>query len=214
MGKRKYLQPGQTQHTRGTQDIITWRGNECPNPSTTYRSDFPSGSKTSSRGYNESEPIHVRSNLELRRRHLRAASPLRRSVEQLRYLLGMSQMTRYMESLELVSDSRFGNKYLPMLPRPRLLIQPRLLFAHRLHPVRVLPYQKQSYLSIPRDKCSISEMISEVLHALSISRHFLFSKCNYINYFMDGTELNSWLVNVESLKREQGLDLRRGRRSC
>lgn len=74
MGKRKYLQPGQTQHTRSTQDIITWRGNECPNPSTTYRSDFPSGSRTSSRGYNESEPIHVRSNLELRRRHLRAAS--------------------------------------------------------------------------------------------------------------------------------------------
>ena len=74
MGKRKYLQPGQTQHTRGTQDIITWRGNECPNPSTTYRADFPSGSRTSSRGYNESEPIHVRSNLELRRRHLRAAS--------------------------------------------------------------------------------------------------------------------------------------------
>ena len=74
MGKRKYLQPGQTQHARSTQDIITWRGNECPNPSTTYRSDFPSGSRTSSRGYNESEPIHVRSNLELRRRHLRAAS--------------------------------------------------------------------------------------------------------------------------------------------
>ncbi|CAH3195163.1 unnamed protein product, partial [Porites evermanni] len=74
MGKRKYLQPGQTQHTRGTQDIITWRGNECPNPSSTYRSDFPSSSRTSSRGYNESEPIHVRSNLELRRRHLRAAS--------------------------------------------------------------------------------------------------------------------------------------------
>ena len=74
MGKRKYLQPGQTQHTRGTQDIITWRGNECPNPSTTYRSDFPSSPRTSSRGYNESEPIHVRSNLELRRRHLRAAS--------------------------------------------------------------------------------------------------------------------------------------------
>ena len=56
MGKPKYLQPGQTQHTRSTQDIITWRGNECPNPSTTYRSDFLSGSRTSSRGYNESEP--------------------------------------------------------------------------------------------------------------------------------------------------------------
>ena len=152
MGKPKYLQPGQTQHTRSTQDIITWRGNECPNPSITYRSDFPSGSRTSSRGYNESEPIHVRSNLELRRRHLRAASPLRRSVEQLRYLLGMSQMTRYMESLELVSDSRFGNKDQATPPRPLLHIQPQLPFAYRLHPVRrVLLSQKQSFLLVPRD---------------------------------------------------------------
>ena len=74
MGKRKYLQPGQTQHTRSTQDIITWRGNECPNPTSTYRSDFPSSARASSCSFNESEPIHVRSNLELRRRHIRAAS--------------------------------------------------------------------------------------------------------------------------------------------
>ena len=73
LGKRKYLQPGQTQHTRSTRDIITWRGNESPNPTSTYRSDYPSSSRTTC-GFNESEPIHVRSNLELRRRHFRAAS--------------------------------------------------------------------------------------------------------------------------------------------
>lgn len=73
MGKRKYLQPGQTQHTKSTRDIITWRGNECPNPSSTYRSDYQTSSRISC-DFNDNEPIHVRSNLELRRRQLRAAS--------------------------------------------------------------------------------------------------------------------------------------------
>lgn len=73
MGKRKYLQPGQSHHAKSTRDIITWRGNECPNPTSTYRSDFPSSSRTTCL-FNETEPIHVRSNLGLRRRQFRAAS--------------------------------------------------------------------------------------------------------------------------------------------
>ena len=73
MGKRKYLQPGQSQHTKSTRDIITWRGNECPNPTSTYRSDFPSSLRTTC-GFNDTEPIHLRSNLGLRRRQIRAAS--------------------------------------------------------------------------------------------------------------------------------------------
>ena len=73
MGKRKYLHPGQSQHTKSTRDIITWRGNECPNPTSTYRSDFPSSLRTTF-GFNDTEPIHVRSNLGLRRRQLRAGS--------------------------------------------------------------------------------------------------------------------------------------------
>ena len=73
MGKRKQLQSGQTQHTKSTRDIITWRGNECPNPTTTYRSDYPTTSRNVT-NLNESEPIHVRSNLGLRRRQFRAAS--------------------------------------------------------------------------------------------------------------------------------------------
>lgn len=73
MGKRKYLYSSETQHTKSSRDIITWRGNECPSPTTTYRADFPSTSRITS-NLNESEPIHVRSNLELRRRQLRATS--------------------------------------------------------------------------------------------------------------------------------------------
>lgn len=73
MGKRKYLQPGQTQHTKSTRDIITWRGNESTNSVSTYRSDYRSCARASC-AFNETEPIHVRSNLELRRRQLRAAS--------------------------------------------------------------------------------------------------------------------------------------------
>lgn len=75
MGKRKYLQTGQTQHTKSTQNLITWRGNESTDPSSTYRAHYPpSRPSTSCSGFNESEPIHVRSNLELRRRQLRASS--------------------------------------------------------------------------------------------------------------------------------------------
>lgn len=73
MGKRKQLQSGQTQHSKSTRDIITWRGNECPNPTSTYRSDYPTTSRNVT-NFNETEPIHVRSNLGLRRRQFRAAS--------------------------------------------------------------------------------------------------------------------------------------------
>ena len=73
MGKRKYLQPGQSQHTKSTRDIITWRGNECPNPTSTYRSDYPSSLRTTC-GFNDTKPIHVRLNLGLRRRQIWAAS--------------------------------------------------------------------------------------------------------------------------------------------
>lgn len=73
MGKRKYVQPGQTQHTRSTRDLLTWRGNEPGDLNSTYRSQY-STSRPSSCSFNESEPIHVRSNLELRRRHVRASS--------------------------------------------------------------------------------------------------------------------------------------------
>ena len=73
MGKRKYVQPGQTQHTRSTRDLLTWRGNEPGDLNSTYRSQY-STSRPSSCSFNESEPIHVRSNLGLRRRHVRASS--------------------------------------------------------------------------------------------------------------------------------------------
>ena len=74
MGKRKYVQPGQTQHTKSTRDLITWRGNESKDPVSTYRSDFPVSRPSTCASVNEMEPIHVRSNLELRRRQLRATS--------------------------------------------------------------------------------------------------------------------------------------------
>lgn len=75
MGKRKYVQPGQTQHTKSTRDLITWRGNESPHPVSTYRAHYPISRPSSCVfGSNETEPIHVRSNLELRRRQLRASS--------------------------------------------------------------------------------------------------------------------------------------------
>lgn len=75
MGKRKYVQPGQTQHTKSTRDLITWRGNESSDPVSTYRAHYPSSRPSSCVfGFNETEPIHVRSNLELRRRQLRASS--------------------------------------------------------------------------------------------------------------------------------------------
>lgn len=74
MGKRKYVQPGQTQHTKSTRDLITWRGNESTDPTSTYRMHYPASRPSTSFGFNDSEPIHVRSNLELRRRQLRACS--------------------------------------------------------------------------------------------------------------------------------------------
>lgn len=75
MGKRKYVQPGQTQHTKSTRDLITWRGNESTDPVSTYRAHYPTSRPSSCVfGFNETEPIHVRSNLELRRRQLRASS--------------------------------------------------------------------------------------------------------------------------------------------
>ena len=75
MGKRKYVQPGQTQHTKSTRDLITWRGNESTDPVSTYRAHYPSSRPSSCVfGFNETEPIHVRSNHELRRRQLRASS--------------------------------------------------------------------------------------------------------------------------------------------
>lgn len=73
MGKRKYVQPGQTQHTKSTRDLLTWRGNEPTDLLSTYRSQY-STSRPSSCNFNDSEPIHVRSNLELRRRQLRVSS--------------------------------------------------------------------------------------------------------------------------------------------
>ena len=71
--KTKQLQSGQTQHTKGTRDIITWQGNECPNPRSTCRSDYPTTSRDV-KNLNESKPIHVRSNHGLRSRQLRAVS--------------------------------------------------------------------------------------------------------------------------------------------
>ena len=75
MGKRKYVQPGQTQLTKSTRDLITWRGNESTDSVSTYRAHYPSSRPSSCIfGFNETEPIHVRSNLDLRRRQLRASS--------------------------------------------------------------------------------------------------------------------------------------------
>lgn len=62
-----------SQHNKNTRDLITWRGNDTNSMVTTYRSHFERSS-TPSTGWNEAEPIHIRSNLQLKRRHYRAAS--------------------------------------------------------------------------------------------------------------------------------------------
>ncbi|XP_031562873.1 uncharacterized protein C3orf84-like [Actinia tenebrosa] len=77
LGKRKYLsttdQSIPSQHTKSTKDMLTWKGNENNAMVTTYRRQFDRRSMPAP-GFNEYEPVHVRSNLHLQRRHFRAVS--------------------------------------------------------------------------------------------------------------------------------------------
>ncbi|XP_001634640.2 uncharacterized protein LOC5514453 [Nematostella vectensis] len=76
LGKRKYTRASAgiaTQHTKSTQDLITWRGNENDSMVSTYRTHFEKNPAITPI-INETEPVHIRSNLNLRRRQLRAAS--------------------------------------------------------------------------------------------------------------------------------------------
>ena len=76
LGKRKYFSPNSavtTQHTKSTHGLTTWRGNENDRIVSTYRSHFDNNSLAPTR-INESEPVHVRANTTLRRRHFRACS--------------------------------------------------------------------------------------------------------------------------------------------
>lgn len=61
-------------HHKNTRDLITWRGNENDSMRTTYRSHFERSCTPSAETWNEVEPLHIRTNLHLQRRHVRAAS--------------------------------------------------------------------------------------------------------------------------------------------
>ena len=74
LGKRKYYNSSASQHAKSTRNLMEWKGNESNGLVSTYRSHFDTAPSFSPAHTNESEPVHVRANIGLRRRQLRVSS--------------------------------------------------------------------------------------------------------------------------------------------
>jgi len=75
LGKRKYCNSPANQQTKSTIDLTTWRGNEGEGMLSSYREAFQMPRKAlAATGINETEPLHVRGNLGLRRKQVRVSS--------------------------------------------------------------------------------------------------------------------------------------------
>lgn len=75
LGKRKYFASSAHQQTKPTADLLTWRGNESKGMLSSYRAEYKTpGPTLNATGVNSTEPLHVRSNLGLRRRQYRVAT--------------------------------------------------------------------------------------------------------------------------------------------
>eukprot|EP00794_Sanderia_malayensis_P005961 gene5961-6655_t len=80
LGKGK-PRSGTKQHYKDTSQLLTWSADVQSRPSTSYRADFSSQPSWQQQSMiNKSEPVHVRSNLGLRRRQINSqtCSPTKR----------------------------------------------------------------------------------------------------------------------------------------
>ena len=155
MGKGKYVQPGQTQHTKSIRDLITWRGNESTDSVSTYPANCPSSrpsscvlilglmlTKQSRSMWGQISNFDDDNFGRLRLPRL--------SAEQFPHLLGINPTKRSTANLGLVSDDWYGRAEEVLRRQHPLRKQHQPLCARRLL-VKASLYQRLLFALVPRD---------------------------------------------------------------